>query len=728
MNISKDLVNFIMFSLDTLIQTAGIDIRLHGLENVPDQPVIYVVNHFTRLETVLMPYLIKKHLRKEAVSLAHESFFSGKMKDFMDNVGAVSTTDPHKDKIFINALLTDRHPVIIFPEGQIIKDKKIVEKGKYIIYNTGVRRPPHSGAARIALLTEFIREKLRTFEARNDRMSLARVASRFDFSANDLEKIISKETHIVPVNITYYPVRARENALSRLTRKFIKNISTRLQEELEVEGPIMLGKVDIDINFGKPIATQRYIASKWKMKRMMADRNVYLNTGDFKNISAFRQLCVRLMYDYMNAIYGMTTVNHDHIMSYILTSYRQDRFSENDFKKRIFLAIEHLRKIALPNCHTSLYKKQFYLLTDDHHEKYESFVNEAVANNYLRRENGVIIKNKERFSVPSDFHTIRRDNIIEVLRNEIEPLRHFTRVMGWQKFIPAIFIKWKVRNTFLKIERELFHQDYEQFYLPGESKPKNIGEPFFLKRFFSRKGIILVHGYMAAPEEIRPLADYLHQNGYNVYGVRLRGHGTAPEDLAVRNWEKWYDSASRAYIIMKNSVKTFSIAGFSMGGGIALLQVANKPGRFASVISINAPLVLRGMASKFAPAVVAWNTLLNKIKVDKWKMEFIKNDPENPEINYLRNPVSGSYELEKLMKVVNHHLKNITDPALIIQASDDPVVDPVSGREILDKISGEKKQFFMVNASHHGILRGREATEVNTKVFEFLSNLYPGNK
>lgn len=728
MNISKDLVNFIMFSLDTLIQTAGIDIRLHGLENVPDQPVIYVVNHFTRLETVLMPYLIKKHLRKEAVSLAHESFFSGKMKDFMDNVGAVSTTDPHKDKIFINALLTDRHPVIIFPEGQIIKDKKIVEKGKYIIYNTGVRRPPHSGAARIALLTEFIREKLRTFEARNDRMSLARVASRFDFSANDLENIISKETHIVPVNITYYPVRARENALSRLTRKFIKNISTRLQEELEVEGPIMLGKVDIDINFGKPIATQRYIASKWKMKRMMADRNVYLNTGDFKNISAFRQLCVRLMYDYMNAIYGMTTVNHDHIMSYILTSYRQDRFSENDFKKRIFLAIEHLRKIALPNCHTSLYKKQFYLLTDDHHEKYESFVNEAVANNYLHRENGVITKNKERFSVPSDFHTIRRDNIIEVLRNEIEPLRHFTRVMEWQKFIPAFFIKWKVRNTFLKIERELFHQDYEQFYLPGESKPENIGEPFFLKRFFSRKGIILVHGYMAAPEEIRPLADYLHQNGYNVYGVRLRGHGTAPEDLAVRNWEKWYDSASRAYIIMKNSVKTFSIAGFSMGGGIALLQAANKPGRFASVISINAPLILRGMASKFAPAVVAWNTLLNKIRVDKWKMEFIKNDPENPEINYLRNPVSGSYELEKLMKVVNHHLKNITDPALIIQASDDPVVDPVSGREILDKISGEKKRFFMVDANHHGILRGREATEVNVKVLQFLSNLYPDIK
>ena len=721
MNISKDLVNFIMFSLDTLIQTAGIDIRLHGLEKVPDQPVVYVINHFTRLETVLMPYLIKKHLHKEAVSLAHESFFSGKMQDFMDNVGAVSTADPHKDKIFIHALLSDRHPVIIFPEGQIIKDKKIVEKGKYIVYNTGIRRPPHSGAARIALLTEFIREKLRTLKARNDMASIARIASRFDFSGNDLEKIIRKETYIVPVNITYYPVRARENALSRLAGKFFKNMSARLQEELEVEGPIVLGKVDIDINFGIPIATRRYASSKWKMRRMMADGNVYLNTGDFKRISAFRQVCVRLMYDYMNAIYGMTTVNHDHIMSYILTSYRQDSFSENDFKKRIFLAIEYLRKIALPNCHTSLYKKQFYLLTDDQHEKYESFMNEAVTNNYLRRENGVITKNKERFSVPSDFHTIRRDNIIEVLRNEIKPLRHFTRIMEWQKFIPAFFIKWNVRNTFLKLEKELFHQDYEQFYLPGESKPKNIGEPFFLKRFFSRKGIILVHGYMAAPEEIRPLADYLHQNGYNVYGVRLRGHGTAPEDLAIRNWEKWYDSASRAYIIMKNSVKTFSIAGFSMGGGIALLQAANKPGRFASVISINAPMVLRGMASKFAPAVVAWNTLLKQINIDKWKMEFIKNDPENPDINYLRNPVSGSYELEKLMKRVDHHLKNIADPALIIQASNDPVVDPCSGREIFNKIGGGNKQFFMVNANHHGILRGKEAAEVNARVLAFLN-------
>jgi esterase/lipase/1-acyl-sn-glycerol-3-phosphate acyltransferase len=722
MKIADDLVNIIAVAVDTLIQAAGIDMRLHGMENIPDQPVVYVVNHFTRLETVLMPYIIKKNLKKYPVSLAHESFFTGRMKEFMDNVGAVSTANPDKDKIFINSLLIDKHPVVIFPEGQIIKDKKIIEEGKYLIYNAGIRRPPHSGAARIALLTEFMREKLRIFKARNDKASIARIASRFDFDSADVEKIISKETYIVPVNITYYPVRARENALSRLAGKFFKNISSRIQEELEVEGPIVLGKVDIDINFGRPLSAKSYISSKWKLKRMMTDNNIYINMEAFKKIPAFRTSCIKMMYDYMNAIYSMTRVNHDHIMSYILTSYQQDSFSENDFKKRIFLAIEHLRTIGLPNCHTSLYQKQFYLLTDDYHEKYENFVKEAVAANYIKRGNGIITKNRERFSVISDFHTIRRDNIIEVLGNEIEPLHNLTRAIDWQKFIPAFFIKWKVKNTFIELDKKLFDKDYQQYYLENESKPKKIGEPFFLKRFFSSKGVILIHGYMAAPEEIRPLADYLYKNGYNVYGVRLRGHGTAPEDLAIRNWEKWYDSASRAYIIMKNSVKTLSIAGFSMGGGIALLQAANKPGRFASVISINAPLQLRSMASKFSPFVVAWNTLLTKINVDKWKMEFVENDPENKHINYIRNPVRGGYELEKLMRIVENHLKDVADPVLIVQASGDPVVDPASGSGIYDKLGTKDKQLFMVDANHHGILRGKVAEEVKENVLTFLNS------
>jgi len=708
--------------MDALIGAAGIDMRLHGIENVPDQPVVFVVNHFTRAETGLVPYVIKKNFKKYPLSLADQHFFDGKIKNFMDHVGAVSITDPNRDKILISALLTDRQPVVIFPEGQMIKDKKIVEKGKYLIYNTGIRRPPHSGAAQIALLTEFIREKLRTFKSLRDETSIARLASRFGFNAGDLDRIIGKETQIVPMNITYYPVRARENVLSKLVQKIFHDLSERFREELQIEGPIITGKVDIDIHFGRPIGAKRYLMSKWRLRRMAADHRIYLNTQDFKEISAFRRQCVRLMHDYMRGIYAMTTVNHDHIMAHLLTRYRKNAFSENDFKKRIFLAIEHLRNNRLSPCHTALYKKQFYLLTDDYHEKYEAFIREAVANGYVTRENGIITKNKDRFSAITNFHTIRKDNIIEVLKNEIEPLRHFTMVMDWQEFIPAVLIKRKLRNSFLELDKTIFEKDYQKYYLPGESKPKNIGEPFFLKRFFSKKGIILVHGYMAAPEELRPLADYLYRKGYHVYGVRLRGHGTAPEDLATQDWQRWYSSASRGYIIMKNCAKNVSIAGFSMGGGIALLQAANKPGRFTSVISINAPLKLKNIASKLSPLIVAWNTLLTKVHVDKWKLEFVENKPENPEINYLRNPVKGTYELAQLMKVVENRLKNITDPTLVIQASHDPVVDAAGAEKIYSLLGSEEKQLIKVNANHHSILRGAAAGKVYEKILTFLND------
>jgi esterase/lipase len=72
---------------------------------------------------------------------------------------------------------------------------------------------------------------------------------------------------------------------------------------------------------------------------------------------------------------------------------------------------------------------------------------------------------------------------------------------------------------------------------------------------------------------------------------------------------------------------------------------------------------------------------------------------------------------------VENHLPNVVDPTLIIQAAGDPVVDSVSGQEIFDKIGTKEKELFIVNANHHGILRGAAAQEVCEKVLEFLNEV-----
>ncbi|MCK9231018.1 MAG: alpha/beta hydrolase [Syntrophales bacterium] len=724
MDLSGRLIKAIMVSLDAFTQATGMNIRLHGTDAVPGQPVLFVVNHFTRLETVLMPYIIMKTFNRYPLSLAAASFFGGTLGDMMQRLGAISTADPKRDTRLINALLTDSNPVIIFPEGQMIKDKKLIERGRYSVFNPGGRRPPHTGAGRIALRSQFIREELRLFRERGDEASVLELAEYFGFDPDDVEWILGKETVIVPVNITYYPVRAAENIISRVAGRLVEDLPARALEEMLVEGSMITGGVDMDINFGAAIAMKPYIAESAGLHRMLSDEKLYLHPEELKHAAPFMKHYIRIMYRYMDAIYAMTTVNHDHLFSCILTQYRSDRIREDDFKNRVFLAIENLRRSGLTNYHTSLDKKQFYLLTDDAHDKYDSFIESSRAEGLIILEGGYIVRNRERFSEAHEFHAIRKDNIIEVLRNEIEPLRELTRSLNRLMLLPDFWVRKKIRDHFVDLDQKLFDDDYRQYCMEGENKPKNIGAPFFLKRLFGRKGVILVHGYLAAPEEIRPLADYLYRHGYSVYGARLRGHGTVPEDLAIRDWKKWYDSVGRAYIIMKNSTRSLAVAGFSTGGDLALLQAANKPGRFKAVISINAPLSLQHISSKFASVVVAWNTMLSTLHLEKGKVEFVSNEPQNRHINYFRNPVSGVRQLEKLMQTVEKRLKDINDPVLVIQGTEDPVVNPESGRTIFEKLGSESKSLVSIRTDQHGILWNEQVEEVRRKVLAFLDSLY----
>ncbi|HOW82794.1 MAG TPA: alpha/beta hydrolase [Spirochaetota bacterium] len=715
------LLKTLSVALDGIFKASGADIRLHGLEDVPDQPVLFVINHFTRMETVFFPYILRKKTGRYPISLAHHSFFHGKFGELMGKLGAISTNDPDRDRIFLRNLLTGEMPCVIFPEGQMLKDKKIIEKGKYMIYNSGIRRPPHTGSARLALLSQFYRERIEYFHTHGRIVELREYLSYFGIPDKDVKKVILQQTVVVPVNITYYPIRAHKNAITKIAERLLGKMSDRFEEELEVETTMIADGVDIDINFGEGIYARDYLFRYSKAAKFIPSTKRYLELKELKKDLSLKKASLKLMFSYMDGIYGMTTLNHDHIFAYFLTMDPRSRISEKELKNRAFVAIEGIKEKKMANIHSSMNKNQFHLITDDEHDKYTSFIQAALEDGLVRVEKGTIIKDRGRFDMPYQFHRIRRDNIVAVLKNEVEPLNEVMKVLHKTMMTPARRHRKIIRNRFLNLDRAMFEQDYEKYGIPGESKPREIGRPFFLKRPFSRKrGIILVHGYMAAPEEIRVIGEYLYKKGYNVYGARLRGHGTAPEDLAKREWIDWYHSVNRAYIIMENSVKEIAIAGFSTGAGIALLQAANKDGKYRGAISINAPLKLQNIASRVTSVVVLWNTFLKRINLKKGAMEFVTNTPENPGINYFRNPVRGVRELGKLMEVVEKRLADIEIPVLIIQGSNDPVVNPESGPQLFEKIGTADKEIYKIYAGRHGIVRGAESEKVAARMAEFL--------
>ncbi len=273
----------------------------------------------------------------------------------------------------------------------------------------------------------------------------------------------------------------------------------------------------------------------------------------------------------------------------------------------------------------------------------------------------------------------------------------------------------------LAAESELFLREYQNYYREGESKPPDIGMPYFLHSPDSDTGVLLIHGLMAAPEEVREWADFLHQKGLTVYAPRLSGHGTSSKDLSARSYHDWLDSVDRGQAILKTCCRKILIAGFSTGAGLALQSVILKPHDFKAVISVSAPLQFRRFSSRFAEALNGFNHLCKSLGLNNLSREFMTNDADNPHINYLLCPVSAFVEVKKLMRIVRKSLHAIDIPALVIQAGNDPKVAPQSGPAIFKLLGTNKKRFAWVDYHMHGIVRGKIAGDVFKEVESFLT-------
>jgi carboxylesterase len=275
----------------------------------------------------------------------------------------------------------------------------------------------------------------------------------------------------------------------------------------------------------------------------------------------------------------------------------------------------------------------------------------------------------------------------------------------------------------IKKEVLLFKQDYNAFFKINQSKPKKIGKPFLLKNKISNTGILLIHGLMAAPEEVREIGEIFHSKGYSVYAPRLAGHGTSPKDLSSKKYSDWIESVDKGYEVIKNICDKVIIAGFSTGGGIALHQALTKPEKFEAVISISAPLKFKGFSFHFTEIVNYWNLLAQKKGINKFKKIYVTNHPDNPHINYTSCPVSSIKEVRALMKKVYKSLPMLSIPSLIIQAKDDPKVDGKSGRKIFAKIKNKYKQYQEIDFNKHGIVRGKIKNKVYEGIDKFLNSI-----
>ena len=225
------------FAIKTLSNLSKANIAVHNPENIPEGSIIFVINHFTRLETFLMPAQIFSLTKMPVWSLADYELFKGSFGAYLEKVGAVSTQNPHRDLLIVKTLLTGEAHWIIFPEGRMVKNKKIIEKGQFMISWAGGKHPPHTGAGTLAMRTEFYRQRLRHLaDAKPEEAQYLMDL----FQIESLDPVLMRSTYIMPVNLTYYPIRARENILSKLAQRLVEGLPDRFVEELMTEGSMLI--------------------------------------------------------------------------------------------------------------------------------------------------------------------------------------------------------------------------------------------------------------------------------------------------------------------------------------------------------------------------------------------------------------------------------------------------------------------------------------------------------
>lgn len=706
-------------AIKTLSNLSKADVVLHGEDNIPEGPVIFVINHFTRIETFLLPYYIYDQTDKPVWSLAHASLFQGGLGRFFDLVGVISTSDPKRDELIVRSLLTGEANWIIFPEGSMVKTKQVMKGKKFMVEGPGGLHRPHTGAASLALRSEIFRRYL--FLKAKDDEEAARGALDF-LDLETIDQIQTTTTSIVPVNLTYYPIRARENVVSALAEKMVKDLPERMAEEIMTEGTMLLSGVDIDIRFGEPIRIGKYLERPEVAKKLAKqDLTGFLMSPSLKE--TMQGLAVEIMYEYMADIYTMTTINHEHLFASFLKMVPFKRNCERGLRKRVFLAVSQINAMERKDLylHKSMKTSQTHLLTDDRFEKFSNFLELALEKGVIRREGGCLIIDRSKLAAPLSFHRSRIDNPVEIMANEIAPLSGLRKLLVTLALQPNFLLRRRIYRLLWKKSRSRFEREYLEYGFGDDLERKRLGRPYVMRGIRRKIGVVLVHSYLAAPGEMKELATKLRRKGLWVYAPRLPGHGTSSRDLAARTYQEWIDEVEDSYVLMRSCCERVVFCGVSVGASLAL-EAASRMPDMAGVVAVCPPLKLQHYSTNFMPNTDAWNRIVTKIR-RSGSDEFFEFTADNPHVNYRKNPFAGIMEVGHLLDLVESRLVRVECPALVLQGEEDPIINGDSSHKVYSLLGSKEKQYGLFSLDRHVIINGPGSDKVLKAISDFIAGL-----
>jgi carboxylesterase len=239
--------------------------------------------------------------------------------------------------------------------------------------------------------------------------------------------------------------------------------------------------------------------------------------------------------------------------------------------------------------------------------------------------------------------------------------------------------------------------------------------------------VLCLHGFTGTPYEVAPLAHALASAGFSVSAPLLAGHGDDAKTLAATRWQDWLASAEQALDRLRVAAGDvpLAVAGFSMGGLLALRLARLRPRGIAALVIMSAPLRLRGYQVALARA---WNVLPKFLRqgplatIRKRDGSDVTDENarrENPSL--VEMPIAGIVELTDLARIVRGDLSFLRLPTLVVHGERDRTVPPRDSVELAGGLASAVVDRLWLPRSGHLVAVDVERALLRESVVRFLT-------
>ncbi len=233
-------------------------------------------------------------------------------------------------------------------------------------------------------------------------------------------------------------------------------------------------------------------------------------------------------------------------------------------------------------------------------------------------------------------------------------------------------------EAYLRLEEELFAQLEEEVYAQTATGPEyelvryrtgSAADPRRRRPDWNRSfelvtevpvgGVLLLHGMSDSPYSLRELGETLHRAGFQVLGLRLPGHGTAPSGLRHVTWQ---DMAAAVRVGMRHLAKTVGqkpihVVGYSTGAPLALDFALDARDGNAKPMPASMVLISPAIGVSPAAALAKWKRRLSYLP-GLGRLAWLQIVPEFDPFKYNSFATNAGEQVHRLTRSVNRRIAN----------------------------------------------------------------------